>query len=44
MIVELLATVRAYDDAHYGRFYAKLFYQLMIKDSETQAIGVQYLV
>lgn len=43
MIVELLATVHAYD-AHDGRFLCKLFYQLMIKDSENQAIGVQYLV
>ncbi len=43
MIVELLATVQ-HTTPITGVFYAKLFYQLMIKDSETQAIGVQYLV
>ncbi len=43
MIVELLATVR-HTTPIMGVFYAKLFYQLMIKDSENKVIGVQYLV
>lgn len=43
MIVELLATVQ-HTTLITGVFYAKLFYQLMIKDSENKVIGVQYLV
>ncbi len=43
MIVELLATVQ-HTTPITGVFYAKLFYQLMIKDSENKVIGVQYLV